>query len=50
MAPTLVREPFDRDGWVFEEKVDGWRSGQRNVVIQSATARPISCGESSWTK
>jgi len=25
MAPTLVREPFRRDGWVYEEKVDGWR-------------------------
>jgi hypothetical protein len=25
MAPTLVRDPFHRDGWVFEEKVDGWR-------------------------
>jgi len=25
MAPKLVREPFHRDGWVFEEKVDGWR-------------------------
>jgi bifunctional non-homologous end joining protein LigD len=25
MAPTLVREPFHRAGWVFEEKVDGWR-------------------------
>jgi bifunctional non-homologous end joining protein LigD len=24
-APTLVREPFHRDGWVYEEKVDGWR-------------------------
>jgi predicted metal-dependent enzyme (double-stranded beta helix superfamily) len=24
MAPTLVREPFHRDGWVYEEKVDGW--------------------------
>lgn len=24
MAPTLVREPFHRDGWVYEEKkVDG---------------------------
>jgi bifunctional non-homologous end joining protein LigD len=24
-APTLVREPFHRDGgWVYEEKVDGW--------------------------
>ena len=23
MAPTLVRDPFHRDGWVYEEKVDG---------------------------
>jgi len=21
----LVRKPFHRDGWVYEEKVDGWR-------------------------
>jgi bifunctional non-homologous end joining protein LigD len=25
MAPTLVREPFHRAGWIYEEKVDGWR-------------------------
>jgi bifunctional non-homologous end joining protein LigD len=25
MAPALVREPFHRDGWVYEEKVDSWR-------------------------
>ena len=25
MAPTQVREPFHRGGWVYEEKVDGWR-------------------------
>jgi bifunctional non-homologous end joining protein LigD len=25
MAPTLIREPFHRPGWAFEEKVDGWR-------------------------
>jgi ATP-dependent DNA ligase len=24
-GPTLVREPFHRDGWIFEEKIDGWR-------------------------
>jgi hypothetical protein len=23
MHPTLVREPFHRPGWVYEEKVDG---------------------------
>ena len=25
MAPTLARSPFHRDGWLYEEKVDGWR-------------------------
>ena len=25
MAPTLVRAPFNCAGWIFEEKVDGWR-------------------------
>jgi hypothetical protein len=25
MHPTLVAKPFHRDGWVYEEKVDGWR-------------------------
>jgi len=25
MAPTQVRAPFHREGWVYEEKVDGWR-------------------------
>src|SRR5437016_321774 len=25
MLATLVREPFDRPGWVYEEKYDGYR-------------------------
>ena len=25
MAPRLARPPFHRDGWIYEEKVDGWR-------------------------
>ena len=25
MLATLVREPFDRRGWVYEEKYDGIR-------------------------
>src|SRR4029453_7084381 len=25
MQPTQVMQPFHRDGWVYEEKVDGWR-------------------------
>jgi bifunctional non-homologous end joining protein LigD len=38
MAPTLARPPFHRDGWVYEEKFDGWRmlaykDGQRVRLI-----------------
>jgi len=25
MAPTLIAQPFHRDGWVYEEKYNGWR-------------------------
>jgi bifunctional non-homologous end joining protein LigD len=25
MQPELASEPFHRDGWVYEEKLDGWR-------------------------
>ena len=25
MQPTLLASPFHREGWVFEEKIDGWR-------------------------
>jgi bifunctional non-homologous end joining protein LigD len=25
MQPTLLARPFHREGWVFEEKIDGWR-------------------------
>ena len=25
VASTLARPPFHRAGWVYEEKVDGWR-------------------------
>ena len=25
MHPTLVAQPFHREGWVYEEKYDGWR-------------------------
>jgi len=38
MAPTLIRQPFHRDGWVYEEKVDGWwmlayKDGQRVRLV-----------------
>ena len=39
MLPVLVREPFRRDGWVYEEKVDGWRmlafKAGRSVRLES---------------
>jgi bifunctional non-homologous end joining protein LigD len=25
MQPTLVAQPFHHNGWVYEEKIDGWR-------------------------
>ena len=25
MQPELASEPFHREGWVYEEKLDGWR-------------------------
>src|SRR5262245_4533335 len=38
MAPTQVRQPFHHPGWVYEEKVDGWRiiaskAGQRVRLV-----------------
>jgi hypothetical protein len=40
MQPTLVREPFHRDGWVYEEKADGWlilayKDGERVWLVSS---------------
>jgi hypothetical protein len=33
MQPTLVKQPFQREGWIFEEKVDGYRMlASGNVV------------------
>ena len=56
MASALVREPFDRPGWVYEEKVDGWRmlayrDGprvrliSRNAVDQTARLRELMVSE-----
>ena len=36
MLATLVPEPFHRDGWVFEEKVDGWR-----IVAHMSALPPV---------
>ena len=45
MAPTQVREAFHREGWVYEEKIDGWRLRglrSRGVVINGSKARGAS--------
>jgi hypothetical protein len=47
MAPTLVSEPFHRDGWVYEGKVDGWRmlayeDGERVRLVRPQRTRPHS--------
>jgi ATP-dependent DNA ligase len=40
-----VREPFPRDGWVYEERLDGWRilaykDGDRVRLVSRERARP----------
>jgi hypothetical protein len=49
MIPTLVREPFHRDGWVYQEKVDGWRIlapvGSRESFKCSRYSRSARFGE-----
>jgi ATP-dependent DNA ligase len=40
MHPTLVAQPFHREGWVYEEKYDGWRmlAFRRGPKVQDLTA------------
>ena len=41
-APTQVREPFHRDGWVYEEKVARWRMLARlHRDGRELTGRPL---------
>jgi hypothetical protein len=35
--PTLIPRPFHREGWVYEEKVDGWRMFAYKVARQDST-------------
>ena len=50
MAPMLARPPFHRDGWVYEEKVDGWRmlaykDGSRvRLISRNAGRRRVQTG------
>ena len=39
MQPTLIATPFHRPGWVYEEKVDGYRMV---AYKQSGSARIVS--------
>ena len=42
MHPRLGREPIHREGWVYEEKIGGWRmlayKDGRKVRLESPTA------------
>jgi len=42
LHPTLV-QPFDRPGWVYEEKVDGWRmlAYKRGADVQLVSRRGL---------
>ncbi len=35
MQPTRITQPFHRDGWVYEEKVDGWSRVSQPEIRQS---------------
>ena len=54
MHPTLVREPFHRDGWVYEEKVDGYRmvvplSGACSLLLAARIGRRFAyVGRCEW--
>jgi len=43
MHPTLIPRPFHREGWVYEEKYDGWRivacKGNGKVNLLSRNGR-----------
>src|ERR1700730_3833968 len=45
MHPTLVARPFHRAGWIYEEKVDGWRmvaiKGERGVRLVSRKGQDL---------
>ena len=45
MHPTQIAKPFHRAGWVYEEKVDGWRmvaiKGKHGVRLVSRNGRDL---------
>jgi ATP-dependent DNA ligase len=46
MHPTLVGEPFHRDGWIYEEKYDGSRM---LALKEGDTVRLVSHGMAATT-
>lgn len=45
MAATLTRPPFHRDGWVYEEEVDGWRMlGDADTIAAVIAVIALSAG------
>ena len=50
MAPTLVREPFHRPGWVYEEKIHGRSAATRGYVAKDEERFYVSGRTRAWLK
>src|SRR6266404_1040597 len=49
MHPTLVREPLHLDGWIYEEKYDGWRMADASDSSRGA-ARDHTVRSGTWAR
>ena len=51
MAPTQVREPFHREGWVYQEKVDAGliAKDEASLYEAGATRRWLKVKQNGWT-
>jgi hypothetical protein len=55
MDPTQVAQPFHTKGWVYEEKIDGWRmlaikESGRVRLVQPECPRPHQDSAISWPR
>ena len=50
MAPTLVREPFHRPCWVYEEKIHGRSAATRGYVAKDEERFYVSGRTRAWLK
>jgi ATP-dependent DNA ligase len=54
MHPTLLPRPFHHEGWVYEEKVDGYRvlahKAGETVRLISRHAKDLTAASPSWPR